>query len=132
MVDYQALLDEAREYLNSRDSIRNHPLKNTHVNDIPVIMANFCADKLCALEPPDAHTGEVAAAFAALDSAVFESTKATKPHRHAALATVSEAIHTLHAHVERLGHELTAAKRALEPHENAGVVPTGATGRGEK
>jgi hypothetical protein len=70
--------------------------------------------------------------LAALDSAVFESTKATKPHRHAALATVSEAIHTLHAHVERLGHELTAAKRALEPHENAGVVPTGATGRGEK
>jgi hypothetical protein len=78
------------------------------------------------------HTKEVEAALAALDSAVFESTKATKPHRHAALATVSEAIHTLHAHVERLGHELTAAKRALEPHENAGVVPTGATGRGEK
>jgi hypothetical protein len=126
--------DEASEKVERL--VRGQHMSMGHYDLVPRVWIEDVRDALPTLrrelKERTPHTKEVEAALAALDSAVFESTKATKPHRHAALATVSEAIHTLHAHVERLGHELTAAKRALEPHENAGVVPTGATGRGEK
>ncbi len=34
-------LDRAKEFCASRESLQIHPLRNTHTNDVPVVMAEF-------------------------------------------------------------------------------------------
>jgi hypothetical protein len=38
---FVAVLDRAKSFLSQATSIRMHPLRGTHTNDVPVLMASF-------------------------------------------------------------------------------------------
>ena len=48
--DFASRLKRAKDYVATRDSLRIHPLKDTHKNDVPIIMAQFAATETRTLE----------------------------------------------------------------------------------